>query len=421
MAPEVIRNEACSEKVDIYSFGVVAWELLTCEIPYKNLDQNSIMWGVGSNKLKLPIPSSAPEGIKLLLEQCLCIKPRNRPSFGQILKHMEILSSTEMLFKIEDEYLKVQQRYAAEIEEKLSNNKHSEKLKAQPYNFEDDLVTKRKEELSHATEIRELYEKKLQTANNLYIELNTVLLQLDERERELVKREKALNIHNKKVVRPILKREFRHFQQPVGGGASSDKHSIHSGSSRSISSPSAKHTRPSMMSMSNKVYEAADSQQEQQAAEETESNNSAFKSLNLANNVFSSFNTSDSQRYKKLISYYARNKYDFRFVKKKQFLRVKYLSQCGQFKRRLRAVVDFRYRHGIEFDQELASRVFLSGAADDGQYSLRVASHRQHGRGDAANQRTVKQKVLRVCYLTNFQSKNYLYKIVKRKRGSQQN
>lgn len=27
MAPEVIRNEACSEKVDIYSFGVVLWEL----------------------------------------------------------------------------------------------------------------------------------------------------------------------------------------------------------------------------------------------------------------------------------------------------------------------------------------------------------------------------------------------------------
>ena len=27
---------------------------MTREIPYKNLDPNSIMWGVGSNKLQLP-------------------------------------------------------------------------------------------------------------------------------------------------------------------------------------------------------------------------------------------------------------------------------------------------------------------------------------------------------------------------------
>ena len=53
MAPEVIRNEACSEKIDIYSFGVCIWELLTCETPFKNFDQSSIMWAVGNNKLQL--------------------------------------------------------------------------------------------------------------------------------------------------------------------------------------------------------------------------------------------------------------------------------------------------------------------------------------------------------------------------------
>ncbi len=35
MAPEVIRHEACSEKVDIWSYGVLLWELLTQEMPYK--------------------------------------------------------------------------------------------------------------------------------------------------------------------------------------------------------------------------------------------------------------------------------------------------------------------------------------------------------------------------------------------------
>ena len=34
MAPEVIRHEPCSEKVDVWSYGVLLWELLTQERPY---------------------------------------------------------------------------------------------------------------------------------------------------------------------------------------------------------------------------------------------------------------------------------------------------------------------------------------------------------------------------------------------------
>ena len=35
MAPELIRNEPCNEKVDVWSFGVLLWELLTRQEPYK--------------------------------------------------------------------------------------------------------------------------------------------------------------------------------------------------------------------------------------------------------------------------------------------------------------------------------------------------------------------------------------------------
>lgn len=52
------------------SFGVVLWELLTCETPYQGVDSSAIIWGVGSNSLHLPIPSTCPEGFKLLLKQC---------------------------------------------------------------------------------------------------------------------------------------------------------------------------------------------------------------------------------------------------------------------------------------------------------------------------------------------------------------
>jgi serine/threonine protein kinase len=48
MAPEMLRNEPCNEKVDIWSFAVILWELLVQDIPYKNIASMAIMFGVGS-------------------------------------------------------------------------------------------------------------------------------------------------------------------------------------------------------------------------------------------------------------------------------------------------------------------------------------------------------------------------------------
>ncbi|CAB1346816.1 unnamed protein product, partial [Coregonus sp. 'balchen'] len=107
MAPEVIRNEPVSEKVDIWSFGVVLWELLTGEIPYKDVDSSAIIWGVGSNSLHLPVPSTCPDGFKILMKQTWQGKPRNRPSFRQILLHLDI-ASADILGAPQETYFKSQ-------------------------------------------------------------------------------------------------------------------------------------------------------------------------------------------------------------------------------------------------------------------------------------------------------------------------
>lgn len=39
----------------------------------------------------------------------------------------------------------------------------------------------------HAQDVREHYERKLERANNLYMELTACMLQLEKRERELIK------------------------------------------------------------------------------------------------------------------------------------------------------------------------------------------------------------------------------------------
>lgn len=38
MAPEVLRDEQSNEKSDIYSFGIILWELATLQQPWGNLN-----------------------------------------------------------------------------------------------------------------------------------------------------------------------------------------------------------------------------------------------------------------------------------------------------------------------------------------------------------------------------------------------
>ena len=62
-----------------------------------------------------------------------------------------------------------------------------------------DLIKKRKQELKHVQDIKEHYEKKLGKVQDLYVELETWRLQLEEKQRNLERKEKQLNIHSSKV------------------------------------------------------------------------------------------------------------------------------------------------------------------------------------------------------------------------------
>ncbi|XP_044524532.1 mitogen-activated protein kinase kinase kinase 10 [Gracilinanus agilis] len=68
MAPEVIRLSLFSKSSDVWSFGVLLWELLTGEVPYREIDALAVAYGVAMNKLMLPIPSTCPEPFVRLLE-----------------------------------------------------------------------------------------------------------------------------------------------------------------------------------------------------------------------------------------------------------------------------------------------------------------------------------------------------------------
>eukprot|EP00937_MAST-01D_sp_MAST-1D-sp2_P002342 g2342.t1 len=86
MAPEYLLGQgAFDEKCDVYSFGVLLWELLTRKLPWANMLPAHIISQVTSlGKRPGPVPRGVPEDLKNLMARCWHAEPSARPTFGEI-------------------------------------------------------------------------------------------------------------------------------------------------------------------------------------------------------------------------------------------------------------------------------------------------------------------------------------------------
>lgn len=80
MAPEVITTTNYNEKCDVYSFGIVMWEVLMRRVPFKGLNSYQVMQTVDGKK-RPPLPKSVPTSIRVLIQLCWSHDPTARPSF----------------------------------------------------------------------------------------------------------------------------------------------------------------------------------------------------------------------------------------------------------------------------------------------------------------------------------------------------
>ncbi|XP_039157695.1 serine/threonine-protein kinase EDR1-like [Eucalyptus grandis] len=81
MALEVLRNEASDEKSDVYSYGVVLWEIATQKIPWDNLNAAQVIGAVGFMNQRLDIPHDVDPQWASIIENCWHSDPKCRPTF----------------------------------------------------------------------------------------------------------------------------------------------------------------------------------------------------------------------------------------------------------------------------------------------------------------------------------------------------
>nr|BAD02482.1 enhanced disease resistance 1 [Delphinium hybrid cultivar] len=91
MAPEVLRNEPSNEKCDVYSFGVILWELATLRLPWTGMNQMQVVGAVGFQNRRLDIPKELDPLVATIIRECWQTDPNLRPSFSQLTAALQSL------------------------------------------------------------------------------------------------------------------------------------------------------------------------------------------------------------------------------------------------------------------------------------------------------------------------------------------
>jgi serine/threonine protein kinase len=99
MSPEVINRQRYNEKTDIWSLGIICYELVEGEPPYSEFKPNVVMKKIIENPIKgLKNPEKYSNEFNDFVSLCLNVDFNKRPNIPQLLEHKFIKKSGSVKF-----------------------------------------------------------------------------------------------------------------------------------------------------------------------------------------------------------------------------------------------------------------------------------------------------------------------------------
>eukprot|EP00698_Gefionella_okellyi_P023558 TRINITY_DN808_c0_g1_i1.p2 TRINITY_DN808_c0_g1~~TRINITY_DN808_c0_g1_i1.p2 ORF type:complete len:130 (+),score=20.77 TRINITY_DN808_c0_g1_i1:219-608(+) len=89
MAPECFRRGSYDERVDVFSFALIIWEVITHQVPLAHLEPAQAAASMAYESLRPTIPTDCSPLLRELMEQCWQDDYTLRPSFGEIVRRLE--------------------------------------------------------------------------------------------------------------------------------------------------------------------------------------------------------------------------------------------------------------------------------------------------------------------------------------------
>ena len=203
IAPEIISGYQYNTQVDIWSLGVLLYELITLQLPFNSNILPVLCMNILKGKYQ-PLPYNISEGLKNLVHDLLQVDPKKRPCIKDILKYDILKKRMEVLLKEVSYNKDFSSTFIKTIKKKKKENKKPSKFK----NLNLDNINSVKKTNSLKNNIEEKdnpYKKKFITEIDQKVNIKNELYKpLSSKNNNIIKKEITMNFksdtNNKKEV-----------------------------------------------------------------------------------------------------------------------------------------------------------------------------------------------------------------------------